>query len=175
MRRLLAATAALFLTPKTAMAISLSEIASNPSRYELVHSDKNTEIYVDTSSITSIRFAPPDYSISAQGYLVIYNVKAILEETQFFNYDYNRSIRSLVNKVFKLNPSAAGHDIASFYVDEKVANPGVTWSAINRDLWLFDGSYEGHLDPIFDQKISYQSPLYKEASHLFYDLYNDGF
>lgn len=175
MRRLLAATAALFLTPVSAMAISLSEIAGNPNQYELAYSDKNTEIYVDTSSIKSLRFSPPDYSMSTKGYLVIYNVQAILEETQFFKYDYNRSTRSIISNILKAHPSASGYGIAKFYLDEKVANSGVTWSATNRDVWRFDGSPAGHLNPIFDQKVAYLSGLYKVANHIFFDYYQEGF
>lgn len=175
MRRLLATTAALFLTPVTAMAISLSEIASKPSQYELVYSDKNTEMYVDTSSIVSLRFTPPDYSMSTKGYLVIYNVQAILEETQFFKYDYNRSTRSIITNILKANPTASNHDIAKFYVEEKVANSGITWSATNRDVWRFDGSYVEHLDPLFDQKIGYLSGTYKAAFRIFFEYYNDVF
>ena len=51
-RFLAAATVALFLTPITAMAISLSEIKDNPSQYKQISSRQNSEMYLDTSSIT---------------------------------------------------------------------------------------------------------------------------
>lgn len=59
MKNILLTATALFLAPITTLAVSLSDITDNPDEYVMVSSNSTSAFYVDSYSISSIRYEPP--------------------------------------------------------------------------------------------------------------------
>lgn len=174
-RFLAAATVALFLTPVTAMAISLSEIKDNPSQYKQISSRQNSEMYLDTSSITSLRYDPPYYSMNAKAYIVSYGTNSIDESTYIFNYDYNRSTISLMKNALKTYPSVTSDDLVKICMNEKGANSGVTFSKTDGKWWKLDGTFIENADSKYNEKVVFKSGIYMLAYSIFEHYYNESF
>ncbi len=187
MKKLLALSAALFLTPLSTLAISLSDIQSNPDQYVLVSQDSESACYVDSYSIDSIRYEPPYYAMNGTVYLVLYSSNSILRYTVTETYDYNRCSKSLYVAERKAHPNASKQYIFDLMLKEMQMNNGLTSYTQSTDIWDLDGNFLVSLssddmytlDNIYSvspvSQCTLNSPSYHVANYMFFKGYNEYF
>lgn len=176
MKCLLIAITALFLAPVTSLAISLSEITGNPDQYMKVWRNETVEVYWDTSSIESIRYDPPYYTLRTKTYVVTYNLSEIIEQTATFNYNYNQCSTKLISELIKMYPSDTFNTRMNRLATLKESNSGVTYNLTDSKVWSFDGDYkDDSLYPVYDINAEYNSSYYWISSFMFARYYQEPF
>lgn len=162
------------LIPFTASAISLTELQNNPDRYKAVCENKESTVYVDNDTISSLRYSPPFYSLSADVYIVSYADGKILGETVAMNYDYNQNPDSIIDRIKAEHPHYTQNQIIHYVSDSLVANSGIVISSSKLQLWTLDGdltfTYTGN--GFSNTKVPTTSPLYHAANYSFLKYYN---
>lgn len=104
--------------PLSVLAISLDELQSNPNKYVNIHESQSASDYVDIDSIQAIRYAPPYYTMKAKCYLVSYDYTRIMHSTLMINYDYNRTLKTLVSKYKNDYPSMPPYQLTILVIKE---------------------------------------------------------
>ncbi len=179
MRRLLAATAALFLTPITAMAISMSELTSNPEQYNKIVEERDHIIYIDTNTIESLRYSPPYYTMRCNFYIASYSGNNIYESTITIDYDYNRSMITLMRKILDEDQrngiSDTKEQLFKKLEIELTKDEGMRVSLTNVKRWDLDGNLTGELSPAYGITHVYGKSFWAIGSCLFKLYYNEPF
>ena len=107
MKKIFTTLLAAAFIPFSTFAISLSDITNNSEQYVKIKNSMNTTLYVDISSIESLRYDPPYYTLRGKAYAVNYSSNRIFETTDIINYDYTKSVDSvtdnIINEDQKLN------------------------------------------------------------------------
>ena len=78
-------------------AISLYDL-QHSNQYKLVYSTNTQDLYMNLSSVQSLRYNPPYYTMKYQVYLVDYNDSTITLSDFIANYNYNYSIEGIAQK-----------------------------------------------------------------------------
>lgn len=190
MKKLLALSTAIFLTPLTALAISLSDIENNPDEYVLVGKNAKVNLYVDSYSIASLRYDPPYYAMSSDIYMVMYSINSILKTNLTATYDYNRCFKSLFIDEYKSHPNSKNSYIIGLTLHDLEEDNGLTSYLGDADIWGMNGNYIYSLtgselstlilveSDSLDTDVTrcpLGSPVYHAANYMFYKGYNEYF
>lgn len=128
------------LIPFSTFAISLNELESNPDRYEKYGEDLNCAVFQDKYSVKSLRYSPPFYTIQVIEYIVSYNNSSIVEVTQIYNYDYNRSFERLDREISAKNKYWSVEKIIEEVRMKKREDSGISCSSVMGSIYALDGS-----------------------------------
>lgn len=173
---LLPLLASLMFLPMPTSAISLSELQSSPSQYAIIQELDSWTTYVDTTSIQSIRYAPPYYTISGKVYDVNYNDNTIIETNLMVNYNYNhRFTNQDIAAVFNQNRNLTGTALLDKVSSAIERNDGLSAGATSAYFWRLDGSYISNVDAFPIERISPGSSIYFAANYFFYKCYDEYF
>lgn len=179
MKRLLIAAIALALTPLTALAISLSEITDNQEQFHKITEDRDHILYMDTYSVESLRYSPPYYTMRGNFYLASYSRNELVGFTLTADYDYNRSMNTIVDKIAKYdahnNINETKDSLYEKYRKEKSIDCGIRLSITDMKQWDLDGKFVGDLPPLYNEIPPSESNEQIMASHLFHQYYNEYF
>lgn len=179
MKRLLAITIALLLAPITASAISMSELDSNPEQYNKVVEDRDHIIYIDTNTIESLRYSPPYYTMRCNFYIASYSGNTIYGSTITVDYDYNRSMITLMRKILAQDKNNGIYDTKEqLYKKLEVElskDEGMRVSLTNAKRWDLDGNLTGELSPSYGITHVYGKSFWAIGSCLFKLYYNEPF
>lgn len=190
MKKLLALSAALLLTPLTISAISLSDIKDNPDEYVLVSQSSKGDSYVDSYSIASLRYEPPYYAMSSTVYMVLYSTNSIIKTTLTATYNYDRSFKSLCIAEYKFHPGANKNYIINLALQDMMDNDGLTTYFGAAECWDLDGNYQDSLTSSEFNTLLYlgsdsldtdvtqcppDTPVYHIANYMFYKGYDEYF
>lgn len=179
MKRLLAITAALLLAPITTLAISISELTSNPDQYKQIHEDGDYITYIDSNSIESLRYSPPYYTMRCTYYMASYNRDVIYGGTITVDYDYARSMKTLVGKIASEDKRNGITETTTQIMDkfnaEKFKDDGMRISLTNTRSWNIAGDFIGDISPSYGETHEYGTRIGIVASHLFDQYYNELF
>ena len=163
------------LIPFTASAISLTELQNDPDRYKAVCENKEMTVYVDNDTISSLRYSPPFYSLSADVYIVSYGRGKIYGETVAMNYDYNQNPDSIIDRIKAEHPHYTQDQIIHYVSVSSVTNSGIVISCSSKiQVWTLDGdltfTYTGN--GYSNKKAPISSPFYHAANYSFLKYYN---
>ena len=172
--RILATMIFLLLMPFSSLAISLVEIQYSPNQYVEIGDSAVKALYVDINSIQSVRCSPPYYTIQVTGYYIDYKVNAVVQSRDVFNYDYNKSMESLIKEKQRLYPSKSKKEATGVAIEEIKKDSGIIWSSLDRKVYSFDGTYLGKGDDALGKKVLAFSDRYYEAKYIFMKHYNLG-
>nr|DAV59622.1 MAG TPA: hypothetical protein [Caudoviricetes sp.] len=189
MKNILLTATALFLAPITALAVSLSDITDNPDEYVMVSSNSTSAFYVDSYSISSIRYEPPYYSMSCQAYIVSYDINTIFRFDATATYDYNHRFKSLYAYELRQHPGYSRKEILNMAINDFELNNGMTSYLGNMVFWDFDGNYLGEMSARDRDNIAYlygdyglddtsckiNSAAYHVANYMFFKGYDEYF
>lgn len=169
----------LLLSPVTALAISMSDLTNNPDQYKKVHEDGDYITYIDTSSVESLRYSPPYYTMRCESYMASYNQNLVFECTLTVDYDYTRSMKTLITKILdedtKMGIIETYEQIYKKYEDEKRQDAGLRVSLTNMKRWDLNGNFEDYIPPSYGRTPPYGTRAEIAASHLFEEYYNERF
>lgn len=160
------------LIPFTASAISLTELQNNPDRYKAVCENKKSTIYVDNDTISSLRYYPPFYSLSADVYSVSYTNGNIIGGTFAMNYDYNQSPESIIDLIKAEHPDYTPKQISDYSAVLLFANSGIVISSSKLQVWTLDGDLTYTGDGLSNVKAQMTSPWYHATNYSFLKYYN---
>lgn len=175
MKKLILTFLLLLITPLTAFAISLNELQNNPDRYVSITEAQNATVYIDINSIKSLRYAPPYYTLQTKEYFVAYDLNSIGEMTNIYNYDYNQSSASLMEKIMKTNPLCSDEEFVKLVLDEAYKNSGITYGKTNIDYYDLNGIYITSENKSSTTKVDFLSNGYKMANFVFEKYYTTEF
>ena len=130
---------AILCIPLSSMAVSLSELQSNPNRYKQIGKDSSNFGYTDTTSIKSIRYSHPFYTLHVTEYIVDYEKNLIREFLAIYNYDYGRSYSSL-DKTIRLNKNTADIDVLNAVWKQARIYSGIRSSHLPLKTYSFEGA-----------------------------------
>lgn len=172
-------TVTLLLSPVTALAISMSDLTNNPNQYKKVHEDNDVITYIDTSSVESLRYSPPYYTMRCKYYMASYNRGAIYESTITVDYDYARSMDTLVTKILdedrKMGIEETNDQIYKKFDAEKYKDDGLRVSLTNIKRWTLDGQFKGDIPPSYGTTNHYNTRIGIVAAQLFKEYYHEAF
>lgn len=160
------------LIPFTASAISLTELQNNPDRYKAVCERKELTVYVDNDTISSLRYSPPFYSLSADVYTVSYESGKIFGGTFAMNYDYNQNPDSIIDRIKAEHPHYTQDQIIHYLSVSSVANSGIVISSSKLQVWTLDGDLTYTGNGFSNEKAPISSPWYHAANYSFLKYYN---
>ena len=158
-------------------AVSLYDL-QHSNQYKLLYSDESRDLYMNLSSIQSLRYNPPYYTLKYQTYLIDYNESSITSSDFIANYNYNNSIEGIVRSLNVINLS---FDEAKLALKRaKLKDSGITGTYKLNKVYSFDGSVKvdfNILDDIKYQQLdySYANPFYIGAAYAFEKAYNKVF
>lgn len=181
MKKILIILLAILCIPISSYAISLSTLENNPNRYVKVAEDSEAAEYLDTYSVKSIRYVPPYYTLSATTYLVRYTHNHILTISNLFNYDYNYSMRSTIDKVIsEMNQNDESLDSEEFLtrVENSLReNSGINANTTILSVWRLNGRLITNFSnsPSTSSEINYGSFGYLTAQAIFKTYYSQNF
>ncbi len=72
---------------------------------KLLYSDESKDLYMNLSSVQSLRYNPPYYTLKYQTYLIDYNDSSITSSDFIANYNYNNSIEGIARSLDVTNLS----------------------------------------------------------------------
>ena len=181
MKKILIILLAILCIPLSSYAITLSTLHNNPDRYLKVDEDSTAAMYLDTYSVKSIRYSPPYYTLSAKTYFVLYPYDYISLCTQTFNYDYNYSMRSTIDKVISemnQNDEPLDSEEISTRVENSLReNSGINANTTILSVWRLNGRLiknfsSGHSTSL---EIDYDTFGYLTAQAIFQTYYSQNF
>lgn len=175
MKKLIFILLTLLTVPLTAFAISLDELQNNSNKYVNIYDTIDGTMYTDITSIKCIRYAPPYYTLQAKEYFIYYNFNLIGELTNTYNYDYNQSCISLMEKILESNPLCSEEEFIKSISDETDKNSGITYTRTNINYYNLDGLYKSSSNNIYTQKLDFLSNGYKMANFIFEKYYTTKF
>lgn len=169
---------ALFLISisSSVFAVSLSELQTSPQFVKVGETTKST-YYLNQNSIKILRYSPPYYTLEYTEYAISYSNKLIAEFNTIANYNYNRSLDSLLDDLIKsgnVPQNATLTDINRKLIEEKLKNNGI--SVATKSIGLYD--FNGTLlftpsDKLSQEELPpFASPIYKTAQSAFKKVYN---
>ena len=161
----------LLLTPVLASAISLAEIESDPDRYVDV---SNHQLFVDVTTIDSVRYAPPYYTLEAEVYEVYPN--SIVESLYVVGYNYERSYEGIKEHVRTNYPNLSDAERARQLNVEMQNNTGMYCTVEDESIYSLQGELLNQVEKnSYRENISYMSPVFYIGNYLFYRYYNTYF
>ena len=160
----------LLIAPFSTFAISLKDIQDNPNKYIGLGENTVGAIYIDIDSIRSIRYSPPYYSIQSIEYFVDYKANIILQSRKVFNY--NRSIKSLIEEQQRIHPSISKDAVVNVVLKEIKKDSGIISSIFDRKVYSFNGTYLGEVNNVLGENVITFSNGFREADYIFYKYYN---
>lgn len=175
MKKLLLVLTILMLAPLSSFAISLAELQSNPNEYVVVSQAASSTIYVKKSSIESLRYSPPFYSMKAKTYGVNYSGDDIYEYETIANYDYDQTMEGIGKRVLHDNPGIPFDEYMKKCIAERNRDSGITCSLTDIYVWSLDGRAKGKLPSTYNQKCFAGAPMYQAANYMFYFYYEKYF
>lgn len=156
-------------------AVSLYDL-QHSNQYKLLYSDESKDLYMNLSSVQSLRYNPPYYTLKYQTYLIDYNDSSITSSDFIANYNYNNSIEGIARSLDVTNLS---FDEAKLALKRaKFKNSGITGTYKLNKVYSFDGSVKVDFvildDDIRFEKLdySYANPFYIGAAYAFEKAYN---
>lgn len=180
MKKILSTLLATAFIPFSAFAISLSDITNNPEQYVKIKNSMNTTLYVDISSIESLRYDPPYYTLRGKAYAVNYSSNRIFETTDIINYDYTKSVDSvtdnIINEDQKLNLNQSKEQMLVKLEGVLRADCGMNYFHVNMNTWDFNGDLitsgakSTHAKPV-----QYEHGEWMIAEKFFEQYYNQEF
>lgn len=180
MKKILAFLVALIVIPVSTFAISLSELQNNPDQYKSMGETSVMTGYLDMSSIESLRYSPPYYTIKCDAFFVDYNMNIITESSMIFNYDYNYSMHSTIKRIasdIRSNNEVIDKSLAQNRINAQMAeNDGITVSTTHETLWKLNGEFFTETD-LTPESIpaKYNTVLFYIAEEVFHKYYNQWF
>lgn len=175
MKKIIFAFLLFLLTPLTTHAISFDELTNNPAQFKNVYESIEDSYYIDVNTIKTIRYAPPYYTMKAQGYTIDYKYQLIMKHDVLTNYNYNRSFKSMAIKLRHEHPNMSTRQIAEILVKELNKDSGISASTDNVTLYKFNGELVGNPKSTYNnnyQSIHIASPSASIANYMFYKGYN---
>ena len=181
MKKIMIILLAILCIPVSSFAISLSTLENNPNRYVKVSENSEVAEYLDTYSVKSIRYVPPYYTLSATTYWVRYTHNDILTISDLYNYDYNYSMRSTIDKVISemnQNDESLDFEEISTRVENSLReNSGINNNTTILSVWRLNGRLiknfsSGHSTSL---EIDYGSFGYLTAQAIFKTYYDQDF
>ncbi len=179
MKRLLSALAAAVLAPFSTFAISLSDITDNPDQYQKISENMEWVTYIDVNSIESLRYSPPYYTMRVNIYSVSFPNNLILEQTSIYNYDYNRSMETIMKQIYTENQKYSLHQ-TSEQLTQKInsainSNTGIQVNETNTIFWDLNGNLIQEKPTSTSQTVEANSVGYSIAEAIFNKYYNQYF
>lgn len=175
MKKLILTFLIMLMTPLTAFAISSNELQNNPDRYIRFNETQNETVYADTNSIKCLRYAPPYYTLQAKIYFVAYDLNAIAEITNIYNYDYNQSTLSIMDKIMKSNPLCSEKEFMKLVLSEAYKNSGITCGTTTMTRYNLNGIYQSSENKSSTEKVDFLSNGYRLANLIFEKYYTTEF
>lgn len=181
MKKILIILFAILCIPISGFTISLSTLENNPNRYVKVAENSEFATYLDTYSVKSIRYVPPYYTLSATTYWVRYTHNDIVTRSNLFNYDYNYSMRSTIDKVISemnQNDESLDFEEISTRVENSLReNSGINANTTILSVWRLNGRLiknfsSGHSTSL---EIDYDTFGYLTAQAIFQTYYSQNF
>ena len=155
-------------------AISLYDL-QHSNQYKLVYSTNTQDLYMNLSSVQSLRYNPPYYTMKYQVYLVDYNHSTITLSDFIANYNYNYSIEGIAQKqrLYELSFNEA----KPYLISAKRKEPGITGSFKLDKVYDLDGRIDIDFSILDDNNYTtadyvYAGPFYKAAAYAFEKAYN---
>lgn len=161
--------------PLSAFAISLDEINSNPNRYVKVIEEAEGTFYVDVSSIKSLRYSPPYYTMQFREIYIDYTMNLIADGSCTFNYDYNKSFLSRFGVQTRLHPSYTLRSIFNLASEDIKKDSGIISNSDSAACYNFNGVFDCTIDPLLGEKVIYGSNNYEIANFIFNKYYGMNF
>ena len=180
MKKILIILLAILCIPISGFAMSLSTIQNNPDRYLKVDEDAVCAMYLDTYSVKSIRYNPPYYALSANTYFVVYPRNYIGLCSQTFNYDYNYSMNSTIDRIvsdMNLNGETLDDDVVISRTEAALqVNSGIIYTMTPLAVWKFNGQLLEKLDSkTISDDVNYAERPYRMAQAVFKTYYKQNF
>lgn len=158
----------------TAFAVSLNELDNNPQKYVKVFETRSYALTVDATSINIVRETPPYYTLQANEYLVDYASATIAQYQLTVTYDYQRSTQELIKLINAQTPKITEKLFWERYVEESVANCGMTYSSNISYVYDFNGRVK-HDHPSYrekyNQRIRAGSDIFDVSNYMFKKQY----
>lgn len=158
-------------------AISLYEL-QHSDQYKLVYSANTKDIYINLSSVQSLRYNPPYYTLKYQMYLVDYNDSTISLSNFISNYNYNFSIEGIAESqnLYELS----FNDAKPYLIKAKRKDSGIKGSFQIDKLYDLEGRLRMDFDVLVNNDYapadySYANPFYRGAAYAFDRAYNKVF
>lgn len=171
MKRFLLLVIIQLLYIQAAFAMSLTELQSEPDRYINYREAQSSTLYVDLNSIQSLRNAHPYYTLKAKIYFVSYASDSIIEVSETYNYNYNQSFDSLVNKVLQLYPTYSDDKIADWILKEAEKNSGITIGSTSIKCYNLDGKYLNAGKPAYTKNVEFFTNKFFVANFIYNKYY----
>lgn len=175
MKKIIFAFLLLLLTPLTTHAISFDELTNNSAQFKNVHESRESSYYINVNTVKTIRYAPPYYTMKAQGYIIDYSLQRIIECDILTNYNYNRSFNPLAIKLKHEHPNMSPTQILKILIKEINEDSGITANMDEVSLYKFNGEFvtkDKRFYNNYNQSINITSPLASMANYMFYQGYN---
>lgn len=156
-------------------AVSLYDL-QHSEQYKLLDSSDSNDFYMNLSSVQSLRYNPPYYTLKYQTYLINYNNSSITSADFIANYNYNQSIEGIVKSQNLLMLSS--DEAKSYLKKAKFKDSGITGTYKLNKVYEFDGSVKVDFailnnDNRYEKvEYSYANPLYIGAAYAFKKAYN---
>ena len=171
MKKFLSALLLATMIPLSTFAISLSDLQS-PDKYKIVTERTDDTIYIDETTIQSIRYAPPYYTIQCVYYIAAYSDDMIFEIHSVFDYNYNRSSSELLGIVLGYSTS---EEIDKNLVKECMKDSGMQFGITSVKCYKLDGTFSENLSSSSHKNCEPNSAPYLVANYVFKKCYNEAF
>lgn len=176
MKRILFLTLLLVSLATSAFAISLSELQNSPQFLKIKETSEGT-YYLNQNSIKILRYAPPYYTLEYTEYGVSYSNKVIAELNTVANYNFNRSLDSLLDELIqndRIPYNATLTDINRLLINEKIKNNGIMITTNGVGLYNFSGTLLFTPSPRLPEEVAppLTSPSYYAAQSAFKKVYD---
>lgn len=155
-------------------AVSLYDL-QHSNQYKLVYSTNTQDLYMNLSSVQSLRYNPPYYTLKYQAYLVDYNDSTITLSDFIANYNYNYSIEGIAKKqrLYELSFNEA----KPYLISAKRKESGINGSFKLDKVYDLDGRIDSDFSSLDDNNYAtadyvYAGPFYKVAAYAFEKAYN---
>lgn len=171
MKRILLLIIIQLLYIQTAFAMSLAELQSEPNRYTNYKEVQSSTLYVDLNSIQALRNAHPYYTLKAKIHFVSYASDSIIEVSETYNYNYNQSFDSLVNKALQLYPTYSDDKITDWIFKEAEKNSEITIGSTSIKCYNLDGKHLNDGKPSYTKNVEFFTNEFFVASFIYNKYY----
>lgn len=175
MKKTVAALAMLALMPLSSFAISLAELQSDPARYVKTEDSPNATYYVDVTTIQSLKYAPPYYTLRATSYCVSPTLSMLFEEDLIIDYDHQRSWFPLKEQVAALHPDWDEDRCFDEFLEEIQRDGGVSTTSQYVHFYELDGTLIEKRGKQATRKMPFDTLGFEVANIIFERCYGERF
>lgn len=137
--RLFTLTVAFICISSATFAISLGEL-QNSSQFWRERHDSSSDIYLDLNSVQNVLYNPPKYTLRFKVYTVDKKENIIAEGEVIADYDYNKSVETILKKNNLYKVSYNSEKIKSTVKKAKLKDSGIVNGVNVTAIYDFNGN-----------------------------------